>query len=285
MIYLIIASAAVILLGIILFSTFVLRRTYTEISLGNLPDEFDGFKFVHISDLHNASFGKNNGRLIRLIKKCEPECVIFTGDVAGTSSYKHPEDGTFGEMCRGLGNIPIYASLGNHDLRLVYRHPEYYKNQLADIKKNVTKMLHNSSCRLSKNGAHINLFGLSVEGMRHKGEYPFKIPEGIFKGALKPIEGETNILLAHIPQFFPDYAKESFDLVLSGHVHGGIINIPFLGGLLSPERKFFPKYCYGLYEENGTKMFISAGLGKAMVPFRFFCRPEVAEIVLKKTKS
>lgn len=277
--------AAVLLIGTALFSTYTLRTTHTEIEIKDLPESFDGFRFVHISDLHNASFGKKNGRLVERIKKCNPECVIITGDVAGSSSYKHPEKGSFSPLCKGLSPIPIYASLGNHELRLVYKYPELFKGQVEDIRINVTELLDNSSCRIEKNGEHINLFGLSLEGVRHKGFRPFTIPEGVFDGPLKPIKGEANLLLAHIPQLFPEYARHGFQLVLSGHVHGGIIRLPFLGGLLSPERRFFPKYCYGIYEQNDTKMFISAGLGKALIPFRFLCRPEVAEIVLKKSRS
>lgn len=285
MIWIILSAAAVIFVSIALFSTFTLRTTHTEIPIKNLPKEFDGFRFVHISDLHNASFGKNNRRLVRRIKSCNPECVMLTGDVAGTSSYRHPETSNMRPLCRGLNGIPIYASLGNHELRLSDRYPELYRNQVRQIREDVSCLLDNSSVRLEKNGAHLNLYGLSLLGVRHSGSRPFRIPDGIFSRELKPRQGETNILLAHIPQFFPEYAKHNFDLVLSGHVHGGIIKLPFLGGLLSPERKLFPKYCYGVYEENGSKMFVTAGLGKALIPFRFLCRPEVAEIVLKKSDN
>lgn len=268
-----------------LISTFTLRTTRLEIPLKNLPDEFDGFKLVHISDLHNASFGRSNGRLASRIKECAPDCVLVTGDFAGGVSFEHPEKGSFRKLCLALKPLPVYVSLGNHEMRLVYRHMDLFEKQLADVEQNGCVLLHNAAARIERNGAHINLFGLSVEGARHRGLHQFRIPEGVFDGPLKPEENAANILMAHIPQFLPEYADAGFDLVLSGHIHGGIVRIPGLGGVFSPTRRLFPEYCYGLYERGETKMFVTAGLGRALIPLRFLCRPEVAEIVLKKARE
>ena len=282
-IYILIAAAAVFLAAA-LISTFTLRTTRMEIPIRNLPDEFDGFKLVHVSDLHNASFGKGNGRLISRIKNCKPACVLMTGDFAGGVSFEHPEKGAAHRLWLGLKPLPVYVSLGNHELRLVYRHNDLLEKQRADLRDTGCVLLDNSARRIEKNGAHINLFGLSLEGARHKGVHPFRIPEGTLDGALKPVDGEVNILMAHVPQFFPQYADAGYDLVLSGHIHGGIVRIPGLGGVFSPTRRLFPEYCYGLYERGKTKMFVTAGLGRALIPLRFLCRPEVAEIVLKKAE-
>ena len=282
-IYVLIAVAAVFLAAA-LISTFTLRTTRMEIPIRNLPDEFDGFKLVHISDLHNASFGKSNGRLISRIKNCKPDCVLMTGDFAGGVSFEHPEKGAAHKLWLGLKPLPVYVSLGNHELRLVYRHNDLLEKQRADLRKTGCVLLDNSARRIERNGAHVNLFGLSLEGARHKGVHPFRIPDGAFEGPLKPVDGEVNILMAHVPQFFPQYADAGYDLVLSGHIHGGIVRIPGLGGVFSPTRRLFPENCYDLYERGKTKMFVTAGLGRALIPLRFLCRPEVAEIVLKKER-
>ena len=92
---------------------------------------------------------------------------------------------------------------------------------------------------------------------------------------------EYNILLAHTPFYFEQYSNWGADLVLSGHVHGGIIRIPLLGGLLSPNRRFFPKFDLGKYENNNSIMIVNKGLGKSKVFFRVNCRPEVVRIKLK----
>ena len=267
-----------------LISTFTLRTTRLEVPIKNLPDEFDGFRLVQISDLHNASFGKGNRRLVSRIKKSAPDCVLVTGDFAGGVSFEKPEKGAFHRLCLALKPLPVYVSLGNHELRLVYRHMDLFEKQLADLEQTGCLLLHNSARKLERGGAHINLYGLSLEGARHRGVHPFRIPEGVLEGPLKPADGEVNILMAHVPQFFPQYADAGFDLVLSGHIHGGIVRIPGLGGVFSPARRLFPEYCYGLYERGRTKMFVSAGLGRALIPLRFLCRPEVVEIVLKKAE-
>lgn len=281
-IFIIIISLVAVLLAIAVYSTVALRTTEIEVESDRLPDGFDGCKIVHISDLHNSSFGKDNLRLIRRIKKCNPDFVLVTGDFVGGVSFEHPEKGAFHKLCLALAPIPVYVSLGNHELRLQYKHPDLLQKQRDDIAAAGVVLLDNSSCALTRGGARINLYGLSVNGERHRGKRPFEIPRGIFSGALKPAENEYNILMAHIPQFFPEYADAGFDLVLSGHIHGGVVRLPFIGGVFSPSRRLFPKYCYGFCRLKKSVMFITAGLGSALIPLRFLCRPEVVRIVLKK---
>ncbi|MBO4500631.1 MAG: metallophosphoesterase, partial [Clostridia bacterium] len=126
-IYCILIAVAAAFLVAALISTFTLRTTRLEIPIRNLPDEFDGFKLVHISDLHNASFGKNNGRLASRIKSCKPDCVLMTGDFAGGISFEHPEKGSSHKLCLALKPLPVYVSLGNHEMRLVYRHMDLFE--------------------------------------------------------------------------------------------------------------------------------------------------------------
>ena len=92
---------------------------------------------------------------------------------------------------------------------------------------------------------------------------------------------EFNILLAHTPFYFDEYEKWGADLTLCGHVHGGVVRLPFVGGLLSPDRKFFPKYDLGKYEKNNSTMLVSKGLGGSKVLIRINCKPEIVSIKLK----
>ena len=92
---------------------------------------------------------------------------------------------------------------------------------------------------------------------------------------------EYNILLVHTPFFFDGYSKWGADLVLAGHVHGGIIRLPIKGGLLSPNREFFPKYDLGEYNMGKSTMILSKGLGGSKVLPRVNCKPEIVEITLK----
>ena len=92
---------------------------------------------------------------------------------------------------------------------------------------------------------------------------------------------EYNILLSHTPFYFDEYEKWGADLILAGHVHGGIIRIPFVGGLLSPNRQFFPKYDLGKYNKNNSTMIVTKGLGGSKVLVRINCKPEIVKIILK----
>ena len=94
-------------------------------------------------------------------------------------------------------------------------------------------------------------------------------------------KNEFNILLAHTPFYFDEYEKWGADLTLCGHVHGGIVRLPLVGGLLSPDRKFFPKYDLGEYIKNKSTMIVSKGLGGSMVLIRVNCKPEIVNIKLK----
>ena len=101
------------------------------------------------------------------------------------------------------------------------------------------------------------------------------------KSLQKINRNEYNILLSHTPFYFEDYEKWGADLILAGHVHGGIIRLPYVGGLLSPNRHFFPKYDLGKYNKNNSTMIVTKGLGGSKVLVRINCKPEIVKITLK----
>ena len=99
-------------------------------------------------------------------------------------------------------------------------------------------------------------------------------------GNLRPDEGYC-ILLSHQPEGFEDYAAAGFDLVFSGHAHGGQIRVPLIGAVYAPGQGLFPKYDSGLYSEGCTDMVVSRGIGNSVLPFRFNNQPEVIVVELK----
>ena len=108
------------------------------------------------------------------------------------------------------------------------------------------------------------------------------LEENFMEKSLQKINrNEYNILLSHTPFYFEDYEKWGADLILAGHVHGGIIRLPFVGGLLSPNRHFFPKYDLGRYDKNKSTMIVTKGLGGSKVLVRINCKPEIVKITLK----
>ena len=282
-------GATVILGGVIFYKyeTDSLEITKYEIENEKIPKEFDNFKIVQISDLHNKSFGKGNKRLLEKIDSQNPDIVVITGDLVEGDNKNF--DVALNLIDELLKKYKVYHIIGNHEQKsLIKKHKELYKTYFDKLyKKNIVN-LDNEKIRIKKDGKYINIYGLIIP-LEY---YPYffknyenknmKLEQDFINNKLGEINrDEYNILLAHTPFFFEDYEKYGVDLVLAGHVHGGIIRLPKVGGLLSPNREFFPKYDFGKYIKNNTTMLLSKGLGGSKVLIRFACKPEIVSITLK----
>lgn len=269
------------------YETESLEITKYEIENEKIPKEFNNFKIVQISDLHNKSFGKDNKRLLETIDSQNPDIVVITGDlVEGDNKDFNIALNLIDEL---LKKYKVYHIIGNHEQKsLIKKHKQLYKTYFDKLyKKNIVN-LDNEKIRIKKDGKYINIYGLIIP-LEY---YPYffknyenknmKLEQDFINNKLGEINrDEYNILLAHTPFFFEDYEKYGVDLVLAGHVHGGIIRLPKVGGLLSPNREFFPKYDFGKYIKNNTTMLLSKGLGGSKVLIRFACKPEIVSITLK----
>ena len=282
-------GATVILGGVIFYKyeTDSLEITKYEIENEKIPKEFDNFKIVQISDLHNKSFGKGNKRLLEKIDSQNPDIVVITGDLVEGDNKDF--DVALNLIDELLKKYKVYHIIGNHEQKsLIKKHKQLYKTYFDKLyKKNIVN-LDNEKIRIKKDGKYINIYGLIIP-LEY---YPYffknyenknmKLEQDFINNKLGEINiDEYNILLAHTPFFFEDYEKYGVDLVLAGHVHGGIIRLPKVGGLLSPNREFFPKYDFGKYIKNNTTMLLSKGLGGSKVLIRFACKPEIVSITLK----
>ena len=281
--------ATVILGGVAFYKyeTDSLEITKYKIENEKIPKEFDNFKIVQISDLHNKSFGKDNKRLLETIDSQNPDIVVITGDlVEGDNKDFNIALNLIDEL---LKKYKVYHIIGNHEQKsLIKKHKELYKTYFDKLyKKNIVN-LDNEKTKVEKDGKYINIYGLIIPLEYYP--YFFKnyknknmqLKQDFINNKLGEINiDEYNILLAHTPFFFEDYEKYGVDLVLAGHVHGGIIRLPKVGGLLSPNREFFPKYDFGKYIKNNTTMLLSKGLGGSKVLIRFDCKPEIVSITLK----
>lgn len=255
-----------------------IKTSYYTISSPNLPKPFRGYRIIHLSDLHGALYGKNHRVLIQKIKEAAPDCIMMTGDMADQSLEAIPR---LIALCRRLCQYwPVYFIDGNHEQCLKRRE---YICLHRELKRAGVIQLRNSWKELSYKGTSIQVYGLVMPMMYYKDwfrEYrwgaEFSAEDaGTLLG--KPKDGCFRILLAHNPLYFPAYRDWGADLTLSGHIHGGIIRIPRLGGLLSPEVKFFPKYDGGHFLEKGRHLVVSRGLGNHFL-FRMWNPPEVAVI-------
>lgn len=250
-----------------------------------LPQVFDGFHMVILADLHNYSFGKGNEVLKKQIDSVKPDLILVAGDMLVRKAPKKYD--TAFELLKALSRkYPIYYGLGNHEQSLAGEKEEYaalYREYVNKLEKEGIIFLDNESVILRRKNDNLKITGLSIEKDYYgKCKIP-EMPADYIENLVGKCERQCyNILIAHNPVYFKNYAAYGSDLILAGHVHGGIIRLPFLGGMLSPQYRFFPKYDAGRFSEKGSTMLISRGLGLHTLKFRIGNRPELMTITLKR---
>ncbi len=238
-------------------------------------------KIIFLSDLHNKEYGLKNEKLLQAMEELKPDLVLIGGDMISAKPGAPFQKGAqFIIKC--AERFPVYYALGNHEYRTrIY--PKVYDTMYRDYMeslegKNIT-FLDNESCLLDEFG--IRLTGLTIDKAYYKRFAKRELETGYLQKTIGQADpGSFQILLAHNPEFFPDYADWSPELVLSGHVHGGVIRIPGIGGMVSPSLLPFPHYDGGLYEEKESRMIISRGLGMHTVPIRLFNPGELVVVEL-----
>lgn len=229
----------------------------------------NGIRIAHISDLHRRRFGRDNERLCRKVRELSPDVIIISGDfVSRRETDLTIAEKTLASLCM---IAPVYMILGNHEQSLS---PEIKEKFIEMTGRNGAVLLRNASADFEKSGRHIRIFGLEESYETYLKNNSYRDLEKLTVGSIKELIGECPegevILTAHNPLFGEVYSEWGADYVLSGHVHGGSVRV-FGVGLLSPERKFFPKYSKGIYTIGKTKLLVSAGLGKP----RLFDPPEI----------
>jgi len=259
----------------------IIDVTQYTVTSGKIPDAFNGYKILQLSDLHNTSLGKDNEKLLKNIEEIKPDIVVMTGDTVNTNTKNF--NNFYSVTQKIAGKYDTYYIMGNHEMRMSG------KDQLEIMKKLKTlnvKVLNNSETTLVKDDDIIMLYGLHQPITTYKNVLKNNIETEFTSEDMSqifPVTDNTyfNILLSHSPFDFEVFAKWGADLVLSGHVHGGLIRLPFIGGILSPERTFFPKYDAGEYSSGDSKMIVSRGLGNGTINLRIFNNPEICVITLQ----
>jgi len=242
----------------------------TEIALvdEDVPQTFDGFRILQVSDLQSKPFGRSQQRLLELCSAAAPDIIVITGDLMDGHSKELEPAMAFAEQAVDIA--PVYYVSGNHEW-LSGR----YEELCGRLMQAGVIVLDNSHKTLKKDGEAIELLGLK--------DPTFEGDEK-FREELEKLAGETSgfrVLLSHHPEYIDDYTESGVDLVLSGHAHGGQIRLPFIGGLFAPGQGFFPKYTSGLYEVGNTSLVVSRGLGNSHFPLRVFNRPELVVVTLR----
>ncbi len=244
-----------------------------------IPSSFDGYKILQLSDLHSKEFGKNNTKLLKKIEKISPDLILITGDMV---TANETDFSVFFNLIDNIADTyDVYYVTGNHEQAMSGDRKSEIFNYLSE--KNVT-FLDNQSVQLTKDGESINLYGLCYDSRYYTNKKGKVYTETLMEDAIgKPSEDGFNILITHNPSKFEIYEAWGADLTLSGHVHGGMVRVPFVGAIFSPDEGLMPKYSAGEYQINESKLIVSRGLGRGSRGFRLFNRPNLVEITLEST--
>ena len=238
-------------------------------------------KIVMISDLHNACYGEKNSELLHAIEPISPDLILVAGDVIVGKTGLSVDTGV--DFLNSLGeSFPVFVGKGNHEMRTsIYEKYGDMWETLYERTKDKVHWLINDSIYLAD-------YNMTIYGLDMKPEYYRRFKKLYMDSAYleeelrKPDKRSYNILIGHDPDYFEEYAAWGADLCVSGHVHGGLIIIPHLGGLISPMIKFFPKYYKGVYNIGDSHMIVSAGMGLHTLKIRVNNEPDLVTINLVK---
>lgn len=268
----------VVLILIILFCIWQnndISTTQIDYFNDKIPEEFKGYRIVHISDLHNKQFGKDQMRLLKRINKADPNIIAITGDLVDRRKYNLD---TAMDFIKGAVKIaPVYYISGNHEAW-----SSDYENISEKLRDFDVHILDDTKETLLSSSAQIEILGLSdpdfLTSNYLEGTNTAKLKENLNNMADSSI---FQILLCHRPELFHLYSETKIDLIFTGHAHGGQFRIPFIGGLVAPDQGLFPKYTSGAYKRDDSTMIVSRGLGNSIIPIRIFNRPEIVVLTLK----
>lgn len=281
----IIGMAMLVIIARIFYENSTFHIKHYTISHHKIRKEASGMRIAFLSDLHSNVYGKGNSKLLQAILNENPDIVLIGGDMIvgkeGTTMEKvYP-------LLQNLAmHFPVYYANGNHESRIKFN-PEKYEERYWEYESELRKMgitiLCNESIQLPERS--ITITGLELD------EYYYQKGKKVVmkENDMEEYVGESDrqnfqILLAHHPEFFEQYSNWGADLTLSGHNHGGLVRVPVLGGVISPQYKLFPKYDGGMYEEGTHKMILSRGLGTHTIRIRLFNVPELCMIELKESE-
>ena len=287
---------------LIILALIILIKSRYEISRYEIKKEIiksskvnSNVKIVFLSDLHEKVYGGNNEKIINDIFSCDAEYIIIGGDLIINSKSKLNNkylkiDNTIDFLTKIKNknkdyNKKIYYAFGNHELRLKYSENEEKRkifDKLLDHIKNCNiNIIDDEYFDLDSN---IRLYAISIFKGFYNKSFIFNkknnlLTNDIIKEHLGEIdENKLNIVLSHSPDYADNLLKYGFDIVLSGHYHGGLIRLPILGALFSPDLMLFPKYSFGLYENNGKYVYVTNGLGEHFINIRFLNVPSFVEL-------
>ncbi|MCR5521424.1 MAG: metallophosphoesterase [Lachnospiraceae bacterium] len=237
------------------------------------------FRIVIVSDLHCTRFGKKNIRLIEKIKALHPDIMIVAGDVINGRAEDSEYAEEFFDALNQAG-IKAYYTFGNHEQKLSLIGEDIFDAYESNIGFHVT-VLNNKT--VSVDGA-IELKGLLIPLKMYRDRYCEieKYFDAVKLAGRFEDNGHYHILVAHDPTYAELYKEIDADLIIGGHLHGGIIRIPFIGGIISPRHRLFPRRTRGMYDIGKSKLLVTSGVGWHALPFRFCNDPQICVLDIKR---
>ncbi len=258
-----------------------------------IPEEFDGFRIIHLSDMHNCVYGREADELIEVVKRNKPDIIVITGDSFDSRRRQYFDSL---DIIKKLTEVEMVLYVtGNHE----ELSPDLKEIFLNEIKNYGVQILDCDAIEINRGGDSVFINGISdytsyaVEyGLfekaisRNLNNDERDLMKNSFKEKLKLFAEKKadgfNILLSHRPEMFDAYVENGYDLIFCGHAHGGQFRIPPIGAIYSPGQGFLPKYSEGPHTKENTTMIVSRGLGNSAFPIRINNRPQVIITELRR---
>lgn len=246
----------------------IIADEYTVV-IDGLPAAFEGYRIALVSDTHGNSFGENNEDILSLLRNHKPDMIALTGDICDADN----PPATMHRLMEQLTELaPVYYVTGNHEWAAGHVNTMMeYCSELG------IKALRNEYVLLQEGEDSLILAGIDDPN----GYADQKTPQELMLEILRDQGDAPTLLLSHRPDDTRDFWTMGYDLVLSGHVHGGVVQIPKVGGLIAPSRELLPEFSKGLYTDGGSALVVSAGLAGNVMPPRLFNPLHLPIVVLK----
>ena len=298
-----------VIVVILILAMFLVRETWVfrvTDYVYRTPKVEESFKVAVLADLHGKVYSGDNEKLYRAIAKASPDVVICAGDMitarwdAKFTGYFNDEEffsenKGYQEMIRLLAKLtkicPVYFGNGNHESRLYRRREKFgsaYEEFCLTLRHIGVHLLSNKHEEILVNDTPVCIYGLDIERDYYKRVEKIVMDPAYVTSKLGKAEDNNpgiNLLIAHNPEYFEAYTAWGADLTFSGHLHGGMVRIPGIGGLLSPQLRFFPKYSGGIYyDKKGRAEIVSKGIGAHGIDIRVFNRAEIVMVNIERQK-
>ena len=269
----------------LLFIVFIIADVYVETNIpvlskinlqtSKLP-EGTSLKILQITDVHDKGFVKNDSRLLELVKKSDADMLVITGDLADRSAMDFTNILSLSSDLKA--QIPdVFYVPGNH---------EQSKPMMKDLYEGLSslgiKVLMDSGTVYKKGDVKVNICGINFPFRETNFESGPAAEKKALRKALYGIDTESyTVLLSHSPRIVYSVSGKPFDLILSGHTHGGQVRFPFIGSIFRFDSDFFGEYDKGLFKlDSGAVLYVDSGLGTSILPVRFCDRADITLITI-----